>query len=381
MGRAVLGGVNDQALLEETQVSEVHFANGDSDSESIRDYDAGPGLQRWHRRDQYFYRREENVEGQTYRRRMKLIDNTVPWQAPIWTEETEADADGYVRQKSFIEPSTVLIDEVTGEAKGLVKYEDPHLEAEGNPLVPAWRLNQKAIEFKIQQPPTSAEPDLELRDQWLSVMGYKVHKLEELWMVINQGHDPLSGGLSRDLRCVACGDPWKGQSVAQGAPEPLIACVYCNGLVHEACKEKHDQKHIEEDFYKGLRRREEGIRRAEAAGRVSAEAKEKLEASIRERGSLLSSVPGGPIRSPATDATLEEFHETRTKFTAADFEVRRSRKRKDLQGDTSDEEGLEPVEFCSSCGSARCWMEVDRCKSQEKSVRLKLAIKWLGDLA
>ncbi len=166
-------------LMKGKRMQDVHYANGDSDSESIRDQDAGPGLQRWHRRAPYFYRREVALEGgHLFRRRMKLrrfltaeesaqIDTTadpgslrpIPDDLEIWEPEAYSDDDGYVQQKSFVEKAELVVDDLTGEVKGRVPTE-PSVEADAASMVPAWRVTQKAIEFRIQAPPTSAEPDV-----------------------------------------------------------------------------------------------------------------------------------------------------------------------------------------------------------------------------
>ena len=40
----------------------VYYADGLSDSESIRDYDAGGGRTKWMARQPYFYRRDRNMD-------------------------------------------------------------------------------------------------------------------------------------------------------------------------------------------------------------------------------------------------------------------------------------------------------------------------------
>jgi hypothetical protein len=65
-------GVPLEALLSSMSVDSVDFAEGDSDADSVRDYDSGPGPFRWSRSAPYAYRRERNLENVQYRRRMKL---------------------------------------------------------------------------------------------------------------------------------------------------------------------------------------------------------------------------------------------------------------------------------------------------------------------
>ena len=213
-------GTTSEELQESAQVEGVQFANGDSDAESIRDYDSGPGLQRWHRREAYFYRREENLEGQTYRRRMKLRSCPFPFRMPksekeLWEAECQSDEDGQVCQKTFIQKAEIEIDDVTGEVVGLTSTE-PEPDKDGMSMIPAWRRTKQAIENKIVEPPTSAEPDPVLRAAWFAKIPMYAYSaatqeyrfgLEELWKVISLGHDPLTGGLSRELECVECTKP------------------------------------------------------------------------------------------------------------------------------------------------------------------------------
>ena len=72
--------------------------------------------------------------------------------------------------------------------------------------------------------------------------------------------------------------------------------------------------------------------------------------------------PGEPGLAPAAGAAsssdpLEQFHSERPAY-----EERRYRNRTD----TSDEEGLEKIEYCGTCGSDDCWREPSLCKQQHK---------------
>ena len=93
----------------------VSFAGGESDEESIRDFDSGPSKIRWFRRKPYFFCRDDNVNDVRYRRRMKLH---IGVKRLDWSPEAESDDDGYVKQEPFVLGATIAVDE-TGEATDL----------------------------------------------------------------------------------------------------------------------------------------------------------------------------------------------------------------------------------------------------------------------
>jgi hypothetical protein len=86
-------------LVQRMEDQKVHFASGDSDDESIRDFGSGPGKIRWHKRDPYTYRLEEGAAGMNYRRRMKLF---IEDGNPKWHKMTDSDEEGDPKQESFV---------------------------------------------------------------------------------------------------------------------------------------------------------------------------------------------------------------------------------------------------------------------------------------
>ena len=96
--------VSNHDLSTSWTCSNVEYADGDSEAESICDYDSGLGNIRWHRREQYFYRKETNLESRPYRRRMQLVVGKVGRDSYSlnWEAECESDNDdGYVNQQTF----------------------------------------------------------------------------------------------------------------------------------------------------------------------------------------------------------------------------------------------------------------------------------------
>ena len=111
-------GMTDEALVSCTENAEVEYAKGDSDAESIRDYDA-PARGQWHIVDPYFYCRETNLEDMRYRRRMRPTPRSA--QVLDWDVEVEADEDGYVKQQSFTRSLHQSVKPTVGETAAPVQ--------------------------------------------------------------------------------------------------------------------------------------------------------------------------------------------------------------------------------------------------------------------
>ena len=87
---------------------QVWFPTGDTDDETIRDYDSGPGEFGRHSYDPYFYQIEPNMESVPFRRRMKFklskkdvgLGESFRYQ---FVPEADTDDDGYVKQTSFMQ--------------------------------------------------------------------------------------------------------------------------------------------------------------------------------------------------------------------------------------------------------------------------------------
>ena len=125
---SLLDGYDDSVVSTRTfNVNErVCFATGQSDEESIRDQDTGPGRVRWHKRDRYMYVRQRGHYTR-YRRRVKPVFG--PGNEGFqWKYQVESDDAGDVNQESFILPADVEIDPVSGLPIG--KTSAKTLEAE-----------------------------------------------------------------------------------------------------------------------------------------------------------------------------------------------------------------------------------------------------------
>ena len=118
---SLLDGYDDSVISAKTRANQVCFATGNSDAESIRDQDTGPGQVRWHKRDRYIYVRQRGHCAR-YRRRMKPVFGP-GGEGFGWTVEVESDDAGDVDQKSFILPADIEIDPISGLPVGRTSAE------------------------------------------------------------------------------------------------------------------------------------------------------------------------------------------------------------------------------------------------------------------
>ena len=98
----------------------VRYATGDSDSDTVRDWDSGAGkIKKW-KREPYLYRIERNMNEVNFRRRMKPTFEETPKAGVVglhFETEVETDSDDEVKQASFILPPGILVDSDTGEMR------------------------------------------------------------------------------------------------------------------------------------------------------------------------------------------------------------------------------------------------------------------------
>ena len=118
--------VQDEDLVEITKSEQVVCASGESDRESIRDFDSGTGRFRWNRRSPYWFKRElcadEDEQGMKYRRRMKPA---VAGSSLVWKPEYPDNEDGSNEQPSFALSAQIGTDEA-GRITGYHKDVQPN---------------------------------------------------------------------------------------------------------------------------------------------------------------------------------------------------------------------------------------------------------------
>ncbi len=203
--------------LEGKEELQICFAEGDSDADSVRDWESGPNPVRWSKRDPYFYRREPNLEDIPYRRRCKVA--LVAGVGPQWMPEVDSDDDGYVRQKSFMTSSQIEIDPATGEeigeSKDIQGFIASGVVVGGSGRKP-WEGEMFRSILDAPLPENGDIPDGEFLASFLDKVQQQVgvspiapiEAVDQLWAVIAIGLGQPGIGLKRDSRCPECGLEW-----------------------------------------------------------------------------------------------------------------------------------------------------------------------------
>lgn len=194
----------------------VCFVGGESDEESVKDFQSGRGKVRWHVRKPYFYRRGRNLDGYRYRRRMRL---TVETNKLIWSHEEDSDDDGFVHQETFILPANCATDEHGHPTElpidGLQGYATEGATkltqtfggiCKESQIVDATLDGQPAIRKEVVPP----EPSLqgEIRSQWVTEAATlrPEDAIEDLWHCCKAGETKKNNvGVIRPLTCTSCG--------------------------------------------------------------------------------------------------------------------------------------------------------------------------------
>ena len=102
--------ISDEQIVRVTDQAKVRLASRESDDESIRDKDSGPGKVRWCKRAAYYYRLEPSDEGPDYRRMMKfrLVEGSGEYRFQ-WDPLVDSDDEDRVDQPSFVLKSSAIV--------------------------------------------------------------------------------------------------------------------------------------------------------------------------------------------------------------------------------------------------------------------------------
>ena len=368
--------VPDEVLYVSTQDNDVSFATGDSDAESVRDWESGTGKIRFSRRKPYFFRREKNDMGQQWRRHVKPVvrdTHDVDWTVMYETDEET----GEVPQPTVVVPASVKIDEAGHEA-GVHEDLQGYLTAGASSLVKRpWETGYIAIRDGEAMDEVAAAPFADVQD-WLTghILALQRNKttavtvLEEFYRVYRLGANPVKVGATRDTTpCCVCTEGWWHAEILK--PREMTVCPRCNRWAHQGCMEDHLTGHAMELLGRGLHRDKEAMARREAA--VAHEVDTPSPA-----GPAASAVPDG-------DDPMGDFFTARPKVDVEEIVKERKRtegesyaRRMAQQGASSEEEGLRPAEFCTACGSEECWVPPIRCRAQCRRQSMQGLLDALG---
>ncbi len=264
--------VQDEDLVEITKSEQVVCASGESDRESIRDFDSGTGRFRWNRRSPYWFKRElcadEDEQGMKYRRRMKPA---VAGSSLVWKPEYPDNEDGSNEQPSFALSAQIGTDEagrITGTHRDVqpVSYtgqsEDLWQQMWGTRFTDSNTNSMLALTDKYRvvrkiETITDDQVDEKLLDeilddfQGIAVTRGVPHALEELFLLLRRGMNKQAVGIKRvPDKCGHCeGDLF----TPEGGADSQI-CPFCNCWLHKTCAETHMVQHVKGILCRGSRR-------------------------------------------------------------------------------------------------------------------------------
>ena len=250
-----------------------------------------------------------------------------------WKPEAEEDENGDIHQTSFIVKA-----EIATDAAG--NYAGPHSTVQGykaatgssrtetTPWDPFMREGRLPI--RDGEAPISEDVDFTLvKTLTTRLRGHSAENgLREVQRLCDMGHRPARIAHGRDINhCAEC----NATDVLGPSPETteeayvwdeVFVCQYCDGLVHSKCMNAHRQKHAMRNLCYGIRADME-----KAAKRTEAEQEDALRLDRRKRS-----------------------HRDET------------RQRREEQGESSLDEGLEVALRCSACGDYDCFRGTEDCK-------------------
>jgi len=415
--------VSDEQIVKVTRDAKVTCASGESDAESIRDQESGPGKFRWHRRDPYWYRREPCLDNcKNFRRMMKFSVEPAEGEGHFaWIPLVDSDDDGEVKQPSFVLSSTIATD-AEGYAQGTHKHLQPVDSKYDNATTKAdeeWRkVFGKGFEASLAI--KDAVPELTddtidvamlgdllsqfVMDQEERSIGYAV---DELLEAMRWGMSKRAIGAARGTDvCGRCFEPLFDEGTEN---VELQICPVCNRWIHEYCYEFHMGVHVPGILCLGVRRnaaacppqgakcmrcrklladsstycmtcrqimgfpaRELESELDEPAAASDAQASERLQ---REGTSQARAPSAQPAAAAGSSGPLDEFFQSRAPFTLS----RKNKVRKYARGDSSEEEGLPEVDYCTQCGSMECNRQPSLCAEQDRLNRAKHLCRGLCD--
>jgi len=382
--------IADDDLVLLTTRAQVACASGESDTESIRDFDSGTSKFRYHRRMPYWYRRDPclNCEdgSRMYRRRMKpvITDASSPFPMIGWDPEALSDDDGEVNQESFALSAQVATDEV-GRQVGAHPDVQPTIKSQsaaedrwhamfGTRFTDANTSSVRALKDKYRVVARSkeimnVEVDFDILFKILDEVRTKIEAtnisvaLDEAYMLLRRGMDQNTVGLVRvPDKCGQC----QLDLLTEEKNAKVRICPFCNCWLHEAdCYLKHTADHTQGILCRGFRRREAQRCLADVATKI----KEEKEKETGQTEADVFGIVEPPPPAPPQDDPMSDFHKDRP---SVDLKLLKKEEkfgkqgRRHLRSDTSDEEQLEPAEYCTVCGSDDCWREPALCRSQNK---------------
>ena len=207
----------------------------------------------------------------------------------------------------------------------------------------------------VTKPPviTDMELQAEARQGWLNFIqnSEPPAALEDLYAVLKIGERKENKiGLHRELSCINC-----SANILQEL-KTTSCCTICQEFTCGDCKPAHFILHISQNLQRGLAKRAEDDKIRE---------KQKAE---HDRIVELAD---------ASDP-LGQFYQSRNRGKIFE-QTKPWRPNIAERADSSDEENLTEVEWCSGCGSFKCQLTLTECRRAEKTEQLTAALDVVFD--
>ena len=147
-----------------------------------------------------------------------------------------------------------------------------------------------------------------------------------------------------------------GNSADSPSQATLEICIFCNQWVHRGCHYDHISKHVRKVLCKGFR-------------------KDRQRAEELSRHIAKTDPSEGAQEPPAGHENFQRYRSD--PITSKEFDPITARAC--LQTASSDEEQLDPLDYCSFCGSSACFRKPATCKEEERLVLAELIYAgWIG---
>ncbi len=312
-----------------------------------------------------------------------------------WVPLVDSDDDGEVKQPSFVLSSTIATD-AEGFSQGTHKHLQPvdsKYDTDTSKADDEWhKMFGKG--FEASGAIRDAAPEMtddsidvamlgDLLSQFVGDQDKRgiAYAVDELLEAMRWGMKKKALGAVRGTEiCGRCFDPLFDESTEN---VELQICPVCDRWVHDYCYEFHMGVHVPGILCLGVRRNAaacplQSAKPVEETKKDEPSAKPDAQASKRLQrvGTPQARAPcAQPAAAAGSSGPLDEFYQSRVPFTGS----HKKSERKHTHGDSSEEEGLPEVDYCTQCGSTECNRQPSLCAEQDRLNRAKHLCRGLCD--
>ena len=345
--------VTEEDLRTSAAAAQCSLATGESDNESIRDFESGTSAIEYHRTEPYIFRRETSLSNARYRRRVvPVVDTSMEGQRAVrWKAEVDSDDDGEVRQRSFIRSTAEAVREGAPAVSASMEewtaqYKDWKRQSEGLPQ--ASLCDEYTVTSEVLR-----EIEESIQAKSASFSG-SMHTLRDnLWKTLELGSRTWNTSGNRSSNCGGCGFyVFRGTvnmhiCAKEETPKeeiPISPCTTCGVWLHTGgeCYAKHMKEHFFKVYVRGL-------------------ATEK-DASIAQQAIITERLAAADLTDP-----LASFEASRMPYDSdARGKTGVAPTLSSCEGESTEEDLPFGDLWCGKCGSTACFKQSDDCLKERK---------------